>query len=130
MYAYKLLLLAAGGAVGTVARYLTTGLAQRIAGSQFPAGTLAVNLLGCLVIGWLFGLMDGGRTIMRDEFRLMITVGVLGGFTTFSSFGWETISLIHDGQWFRAGLNVLLNNVVGLALVFAGFKFGQLAHAW
>jgi len=125
----KLVLIAVGGAAGTLARYSLSGVMQRLVGPQFPAGTLAVNLIGCLVIGWLFGLMDGGRTVMRDEVRLMLTIGVLGGFTTFSSFGWETISYLNDGQWLRASVNVVLNNVFGLALVFVGFKFGQLGHA-
>lgn len=126
---HKLMLLAAGGAIGTLGRYLLAGAVQRVGASSFPFGTLTVNLLGCLAIGWLFGLADGGRTIMRDEYRLMLTVGVLGGFTTFSSFGWETLSFLHDRQWLAAAMNVLANNIGGLFLAAVGFKIGQLAHA-
>jgi CrcB protein len=122
---YRLALVAAGGAAGSVARYLVSGWMQKLAGSQFPFGTLTVNLVGCLVIGWLFGLSLGGRSSMPEDLRLMLVVGVLGGFTTFSAFGWETIQFVNDSQWLRAGMNILLNNVLGLALALAGYRLGE-----
>ena len=122
---YRLALVALGGAAGSVARYLVSGWMQKLLGTQFPYGTLTVNLVGCLVIGWLFGLALGGRSSMPEDLRLMLVIGVLGGFTTFSSFGWETIQFINDSQWLRASLNILLNNVLGLGLALAGYRLGE-----
>ena len=117
----RLLLIALGGAAGTVARYgtgvLLRGAFER---SGFPYATLAVNLLGCFAIGLLHGLF-ASRLPMREEYRLALVVGVLGGFTTFSSFGWDTAEMLREGQLIRAGANVLVQNVLGIALVFAGF---------
>ena len=118
---YKLLLIALGGAAGTLARYGTqTALAGLSGRTLFPWGTLAVNLLGCLVIGYLHGVFSHYRLI-PTEYRLLIMVGVLGGFTTFSSYGLETINLVHDRQYWRALANFALNNLLGLALVVVGY---------
>ena len=86
----------------------------------FPFGTLAVNLLGCLLIGLGAGLADA-RQAFTPEARLFVFVGLLGGFTTFSSFGYETIALLRDHELLRAGLNVGLNVFAGLALVWLGY---------
>jgi CrcB protein len=123
---YRLALVAAGGAAGSVARYLVSGWMRDLFGHQFPYGTLTVNLVGCLVIGWLMGLSLGGRSSMPEDLRLMLVIGVLGGFTTFSSFGWETIQFVNDSQWLRASMNILLNNVLGLGLALAGYRLGEL----
>lgn len=122
----KLLLIAAGGGLGTLARYGTaTVLLPLIDRHRFPFGTLAVNLLGCLLIGWLQGMyLD--RAWIRPEYHLAIVVGFLGGYTTFSSFGWETFGFLNDGEYFRATLNLLLNNVLGVLLVFAGYTISKL----
>jgi CrcB protein len=117
----NLVLVGAGGALGAMARYGVGGLVHRNAAlAGFPFGTLAVNLLGCLLIGLGAGLADA-RQAFSPEARLFVFVGVLGGFTTFSSFGYETLALLRDHEILRAGLNVGLNVFAGLALVWLGY---------
>jgi CrcB protein len=121
----KLLLIAAGGAVGTLARYGTSTLLMRATErAGFPLGTLAVNLLGCFLIGYLNGLFLE-RMTLRPEYRVMLIVGFLGGYTTFSSFGWETAALLREGQYVRAATNLLVSNVLGIALVVLGYGLGR-----
>ena len=117
----NLLLIALGGAVGSVARYgVVTLFFRPAAKGLFPWGTLVVNLLGCLLIGTLHGLL--GDRIVRPEYRFLLVVGLLGGFTTFSSFGWETVTLLRDGHPSRAIAYVLASNVLGILLVAAGWR--------
>ncbi|MFQ5489907.1 MAG: fluoride efflux transporter CrcB, partial [Phycisphaerae bacterium] len=97
---------------------------QRIGGGVFPLGTLTVNVCGCLLIGVLSAFFAGPQ-LVREEYRVALLVGLLGGLTTFSSFGWETTALINDGQLVRAGLNVLLNNGAGLAAVWLGYRLTE-----
>jgi CrcB protein len=121
----KLVLIAAGGAVGTLARYGTSSALIRVTERVgFPFGTLAVNLVGCFLIGYLNGLFLERLTV-RPEYRLMLIVGFLGGYTTFSSFGWETASLLRDQQYARATVNLLVSNVLGIALVVLGYGLGR-----
>ena len=121
----KLLLIAIGGAVGTLARYgthvLARGASER---ANFPLATLIVNLLGCFLIGYLQGLLVE-RLAVREEYRLAIVVGFLGGFTTFSTFGWDTAALLRDGSSMRALINLLASNLLGVALVFAGYALSR-----
>ena len=121
----KLFLIALGGAVGTLARYGTATvllpLAQR---TEFPWGTLVVNVTGCFMIGLLHGLFVD-RWVPAEEYRLALLVGFLGGYTTFSTFGWETAELLRDGRYARAGFNVLGQNVLGIAAVFTGYALGR-----
>jgi len=112
-------LVAGGGAAGSVARYLLSGWLQGKAGLAFPWGTLGVNVLGCLCIGFI-GAALSGPLLVRGEYRLFLMVGVLGGFTTFSAFGWETLALAREGQFRLALLNVGLSNVLGLAAAWTG----------
>ncbi len=116
-----LLLVGAGGFVGSVLRFLVSGWAQRLdpAGS-FPVGTLAVNTAGCLAIGLLGGLAEA-RSILGPEARLFVLIGVLGGFTTFSTFGYETLALLREGAWLPAAGNVVGSVVLGLAAVWIGW---------
>lgn len=117
----NVLLVGAGGALGAMARYGVGGLVHRSpALAGFPYGTLTVNLLGCLLIGLGAGLADA-RQAFTPEARLFLFVGVLGGFTTFSSFGYETIALLRDHEVLRAGLNAGISVVAGLALVWVGY---------
>ena len=109
-----------GGFAGAVLRYLASGWVQSASGSpSFPWGTLAVNAAGCLAIGALSYLADT-RGIIHPEARLFLIVGVLGGFTTFSAFGNETMNLIRDGENLLAAANVLASVFLCLAAVWTG----------
>jgi CrcB protein len=122
---FKLLLIALGGAAGTLARYGTSsGLIRVTERYGFPFGTLAVNLIGCFVIGYLNGLFYE-RLNIRPEYRLMLVVGFLGGYTTFSSFAWESASLLRDKQYGPALANLLVSNVLGVVLVVLGYGLGR-----
>ncbi len=99
----KWIFIAVGGALGSVLRYAMQGwVGQQIAGRSFPIGTIVVNITGCLIIGLLAGFFDGPQ-LVREEYRVGLLVGVLGGYTTFSSFGLETFRLANDGE-FRLAL--------------------------
>ncbi|MBN1304729.1 MAG: fluoride efflux transporter CrcB [Anaerolineales bacterium] len=115
-----ILLVGLGGFIGSVLRYLLSGLAQQLTRSiNFPYGTLTVNLLGCFVIGFLSQLAEA-RGLFSPEARLVVFIGILGGFTTFSSFGSETFNLASDGQFIPGLVNICLNVVFGLLLVWGG----------
>jgi CrcB protein len=121
----KWLLIAFGGAAGSVARYATYTLLLRPTDrTQFPWGTLATNLIGCLLIGYLNGLLVD--RLIRPELRFLLVIGFLGGYTTFSTFGWETAAYLRDGQYFRAVSYLLANNIVGVALVVLGYALSRL----
>jgi CrcB protein len=113
------LLVAAGGAVGAVLRYGLSGLVQGRTGAVFPYGTLAVNVVGCLVMGVISELAES-RGALEPGTRALITVGILGGFTTFSAFGHETLNLLRDGERALAAGNVAANLILALAAVWAG----------
>jgi fluoride exporter len=114
------LLVGAGGAIGSILRYLLTGYVQRLTGNGgFPFGTLAVNLGGCLVVGILSYLADT-RNLFTPESRAFVFIGLLGGFTTFSSFGSETAALMRDGGTWPGLANVGVHLVFGLGAVWAG----------
>ena len=117
----KLLLIGAGGFLGSVLRYLMSGFAQALSQSTlFPYGTLAVNVLGCLCIGFLSRLCVGSAFIGADAQAFLI-VGILGGFTTFSAFGNETMKLIREGEAALALLNVGAQVLLGLGAVWLGY---------
>jgi len=120
----KLLLIAVGGAFGSVLRYVLAGWVQRLGSGSFPVGTLVVNVSGCLAIG-LLGMVLTGPWLIREEYRVAILVGILGGYTTFSTFGRETYLLVADGQWGPAIMNVALSNGLGLFAVWFGHRMGQ-----
>ena len=118
------LLVGAGGFIGSVSRYVLSGLTHRVlSAAAMPVGTMFVNVLGCGVIGFLAGVMES-RQLMGPDLRLFLFLGVLGGFTTFSTFGYETLVLARDGDHFRAGANVLLTIVLCLIAVWLGHGFG------
>jgi len=116
----KTLLVGCGGFIGSIARYIVGGMVHRFAnGPVFPYGTLVVNVTGCLAIGILAALAEA-RGILSPGARVFLLIGVLGGFTTFSSFGYETLQLLRDGEALPALANVLLQVVLGLGAVWAG----------
>ena len=116
----NIFLVAIGGALGSVARYLTSTWVQTSSKNiNFPFGTLTVNLLGCLVIGILAQLAES-RGVINSEYRAFLFVGILGGFTTFSSFGNETISLARAGEMWNAMANIGANVILGLFAVWMG----------
>lgn len=117
----KYLLIGAGGALGSIMRYALQGWVQRVAGGGFPAGTLAVNVLGCLALGAMSAAFTGPM-LVRDEYRIGLTVGVLGGFTTFSTFGLETFNLAAAGESRHAWANVALSCGLGVGAVWLGYR--------
>jgi CrcB protein len=124
----QLILIGFAGLVGTVARFgLSEFLAERIGGS-FPWGTLMVNLVGCFLAGFLFCVFQE-RTTGNEVIRAVLMVGFLGGFTTFSAFGLQTFALLKNSQVGLALLNLLVSNLVGLAMVWAGYSTARLAWA-
>ena len=122
----KWLLIAGGGAAGSLLRYAMQGWVQRAAGGSFPAGTLVVNILGCAAVGFLAAALTG-PILIREEYRIGLLVGVLGGFTTFSTFGLETFNLASAGQMRLAALNIALSCALGLVAVGLGYR---LAEKW
>lgn len=119
----KLLLIALGGALGSLARYSASGFAQQKYGGVFPVGTLTVNLAGSFLIGLLWGLAE--NSTLNPNVRTFLFVGILGGFTTFSTFSLETLNLLRDGEFKLALVNILLNNVVGIVLAFVGLMLAK-----
>lgn len=116
------LLVGLGGAIGAMARYGCNLLLIQTDTGSFPAATLLVNALGSFLIGL------GWTAIGQDSYRLLILVGVLGGFTTFSSFSLETIRLWQDGQTGLALWNILLNNITSIVMCLAGLGLGKTLH--
>jgi CrcB protein len=119
-------LVGTGGFFGAIARYALSGAVHRMTGfSAFPYGTLVVNVTGCAAIGLLAGWMDTRQVIGADA-RLFLLIGLLGSFTTFSTFGYETLALVRDGAVVRAGANVLLQVALGLGAAWGGLVISRL----
>ncbi len=117
---HPLLLVGAGGAVGSIARYLlSTWTMQAADAPRFPLGTFVVNVVGCLLVGVCAGLAERLAWFDADA-RLLLMVGLLGGFTTFSAFGLETVQLLRRGEWLVASGYVGGSVLIGIAAVFAG----------
>jgi CrcB protein len=114
-----------GGAVGSALRYGVSVMMGAKLGPDFPYGTLTVNVAGCLLIG-LLGVLLAGPWWGREEVRLAILVGGLGGFTTFSSFGADALGLIEQGRWTAALVYVSITNIAGLIAVWTGDRLGRL----
>ena len=119
------LLVAAGGAIGSVARYALSTFVLRATGTLFPLGTFVVNAVGCLCFGLVVGAAEQ-RIALSPETRAFILAGVLGGFTTFSSYVFESAGLIRDGQMAAAIVNVAGQVVAGLAAFWIGAALGGL----
>jgi len=112
------------GAIGTLARYGLQGIVQVRASGTFPTGTLAVNLSGCFFLGILAQYMFN-HLVVSPDWRAAITIGFFGSFTTFSSFGWETIKMVEDGEWLKAAIYVFTSVVFGLLLTFLGIRIAS-----
>ena len=113
-----ILMVAVGGAVGAVARYGLSGWVQGFPTTSFPLGTLVVNVLGSFLLGFVFYLLEA--LALSAETRSMVTIGFLGSFTTFSTFSFETVALLQEGQWLRAGLYAGGSVALGLIAMVAG----------
>jgi CrcB protein len=121
-----ILLVALGGAVGSVARFKLSGLVlHHTVDWKFPAGTFAVNVIGCLVAGILAGLAEKYEFFSPDA-RLLLFTGLLGGFTTFSAFGLETMLLLKRGELLVAGSNIVLSVIAGLVALWLGLGMASL----
>ena len=118
-----ILMVAAGGALGAVARYGLGGWVQGFSPTSFPLGTLVVNVLGSFLLGFAFYFLEG--LALSAETRSMVTIGFLGAFTTFSTFSYEAIVLFQGGEWTRGGLYVGSSVVLGLVGVAAGLILGS-----
>ena len=115
------LLVGLGSFIGGISRYLVTLFVQNKFLSSFPYGTLAVNITGCFLIGVIYGFSDKGS--INAEWRIFLATGIMGGFTTFSSFSNETVSMLRDAQYWPAFSYVALSVIIGLAATFGGISF-------
>jgi CrcB protein len=120
----KILMILVGGGVGSLLRYLVAGWGQSFGNGSFPLGTLIVNSVGCLLVGVL-GAVFAGPHLVREEYRVALLVGVLGAFTTFSTFGWETFALVSGGELRLALVNVVLSNALGLVAIWFGYRITE-----
>jgi CrcB protein len=115
-----ILLVGLGSFIGGISRYLVSLVIQNKVLSTFPYGTLAVNIIGCFLIGIIYGFSDRGN--MNAEWRIFLATGIMGGFTTFSSFSNETVSMLRDAQYLQAVSYIAFSLIVGLAATFAGIS--------
>ena len=120
----RLLAVGLGGLGRTLCRYLLSGWVARRYGESFPAGTLVVNLTGCLLIGFLYHLLEE-RLLIDPILRTGILIGFLGAFTTFSSYGLQTFTLLRDGELLWSGAYVLASNLGGLVLDWIGYMLAR-----
>lgn len=121
----EVILVAVGGAIGSTARYLVSTWAATRYGAEFPYGTLIVNIVGCFIIG-VFMTLATERLSISPYWRLFITVGFVGGMTTFSSFSYETIHLLQEADMLRAFYNIGLNILVGFSATWLGIGVARL----
>ena len=120
----KIFLIALFGAAGTLARYGLQGVVQIRMGGTFPYGTLLINLTGCFLLG-LIGQFTLNRMVISADWRIAIAVGFFGGYTTFSSFGWETAKMLEEGEWLRASTYVGASVIASLLLSVAGIRLAN-----
>jgi CrcB protein len=118
-------LLAVFGSLGTLARFGLEGWVQNRIAPTFPLGTLTVNLVGCLLLGAV-GQFAFNHVAFPPELRTGLTIGFFGAFTTFSTFGWETVRMLQEGEWWKAGLYVAVSVAGGLLAVMVGIRLGNL----
>ncbi len=122
----KITLVGLAGLAGTLCRYWLSGAVVRRYGEEFPWGTLAVNVAGCFAVGLLYQLLQE-RGAASETARAAVFVGLLGGFTTFSSYGLQTFALLREGRVGLAAANVVASNLLGVLMVYAGYALARLA---
>ncbi len=118
------LLIALGGAIGAVLRFLVSSITVKLTGIMYPWGTIAVNLIGCFLIGLIWGAMENLE--VENNIKLFVFTGLLGAFTTFSTFAIENFYLLRNGDLTMLALNISISNIAGIFLVFAGFYVSKL----
>jgi fluoride exporter len=121
----KLFLLGIAGAAGALARYALAGLVQRFGNGSFPYGTMVVNLLGCFLFGIIWALAEE-RMLISSQTRIILLVGFMGAFTTFSTFAFETTQMLRDSEWTFAAINMVFHNVLGILVLVIGMRVGRL----
>lgn len=120
----NILMIGAGGFFGAILRYLVSGWAHRIAGASFPYGTLTVNVLGSFLLGFFFVVAEE-RFMISPQIRNFVSIGLLGAFTTYSTYSFETMMLIKEMMYIQATLNIALNLIVGLFAVWLGMTLAR-----
>jgi len=121
----KIILIGLAGFIATLSRYCISDVVAKRYGETFPMGTLVVNLIGCFLVGLLFYLLQE-RYLVNQTVRTVVLIGFVGGFTTFSSFGLQTFTLLQDGEFGLAVLNLMVSNFVGLFLIWAGYSLARI----
>ena len=122
---HDILLIAFAGSIGATLRYLISRGVVSFSGTPYPWATLTVNLLGCLLCGLIWGLAEN-KGWLNERARMVLMIGFLGAFTTFSSFAFETLALIRGHHLWLAGINLVTQNVLGIAAVFLGIALTRL----
>ncbi len=121
----KSLVVFIGGGIGSLLRYLMSGWVYSLMGAGFPYGTFAVNILGSLVIGFFLTVAED-RFLVSPDFRVFVAIGIIGGFTTFSTFTYETLGLFRDGSFLLGAANIVLSLTVALLAAWLGSLLGKL----
>lgn len=119
----QLIAIGVGGAIGAVLRFIISGIAYNVLGQNFPWGTLVVNMIGCFLIGLLSQLFE--EIAISPNLRVLVLVGGLGAFTTFSTYALENVNLLRDGQFGIAFLDILASTALGLIFVFLGMALAN-----
>jgi CrcB protein len=121
----RLLIIGMGGFIGAVLRYQVSGWVYQFYGTRFPAGTFVVNIIGCFLLAF-FATLAEGRFLVSPNIRMFVAIGLLGAFTTFSTFSHETLTLMQDSLYGKAALNVVLSVVLGLFAAWSGVVLAKL----
>jgi CrcB protein len=121
----KTLVIFVGGGIGSVLRYLVSGWMYALLGADFPFGTFAVNIVGSLIIGFFLTIAED-RFLVSPDLRAFVAIGIVGGFTTFSTFTYETLGLFRDGSFFIGATNIIASITVALLAAWLGTLLGKL----